>query len=229
MQSLILRLHAWSRRETLRIGIALLFLVLAAFALGLRYRQYLIAPTVPPIPPGQRGATHWFRPIGDGLEPIESQEASPGDMEIEYFQLQEARTGRGQRDAETLQLVVKVLNVQPPEAAAEALRNGHDLTLELARLFWYRDDLTPEVRRSDVDPGVVVLRYRNRAYLRTNALRHMGQWTPPVLVMLLVAIGVSEGLAWMGRRLVPPGHCYGCGYPMEGLPGAICPECGRAV
>lgn len=49
----------------------------------------------------------------------------------------------------------------------------------------------------------------------------------PVL-LLLVCVGVALHV-WSRMRRYPAGRCQRCGYPLEGLAGANCPECGVAL
>ena len=47
-------------------------------------------------------------------------------------------------------------------------------------------------------------------------------------VSLVIAAFVLWGVLSRVRRSVPLSQCPACGYSLEGLPGPVCPECGRA-
>jgi Zn ribbon nucleic-acid-binding protein len=126
-------------------------------------------------------------------------------------------------------LGVKVLAVEPKEAAARARTEGMDIALALAQERWFERALEPEVIRPPGDPDTVFLRYRNRSLLRESAWRFAGAWLPAAALGVALAVGVGEALALWGQRLFPAGHCVGCGYRVADLPGAVCPECGRAA
>ena len=53
----------------------------------------------------------------------------------------------------------------------------------------------------------------------------------PGLAVLIGAPSLSSiiALAWMPRLLVPSDHCHSCSYPLRGLRGPNCPECGERI
>jgi drug/metabolite transporter (DMT)-like permease len=66
----------------------------------------------------------------------------------------------------------------------------------------------------------------------TDSLFSLARWPwITALVLALVILPVLYHLKWgravPGRRVIPAdGYCLGCGYPVLGLPGPRCPECG---
>ena len=51
----------------------------------------------------------------------------------------------------------------------------------------------------------------------------------PLIGLIALIIGVRLGIRRLFKRKKPatPGDCCKCGYPLEGLSSARCPECGR--
>jgi hypothetical protein len=53
-------------------------------------------------------------------------------------------------------------------------------------------------------------------------------FSAPILVWWPVPL-ITRGGLLAGRRRVIHGHCRSCGYNLQGLPHAVCPECGMAA